>query len=1073
MPVLAHNFLGNLSPSPERNLELKNFFAQDDQGNKLPGATCYLYQRGTESLVSSVLKANGLPLSNPFTADQNGLIQFAAPNGLYDVRVVSDARDYRIQMQFNDVAETVIAAESAAVRAEAARDAAQLFAGVKDNIAQGLATTVSGQYFSVPAANEDLILYKNSAGAEVKVGSYASAGALASVLDKMVNINVTGLSGAPITGAYYSPNTRVFAAPVAETGTIRKIRVFSSAGNHTLKVRRFSSSGQGQLVVGNVLSQVGTDQVITYSGEGVHELVVNIPVNKGEFIGFHGSAFSYSYAAASPIAAFATAAAPGDYTSLTVSTLPAGFALQIGFDVVSDYVNTQRVKTIETDVSQLKTAADAVAGIPEKLSATAKVGLPGATATGAYLSPNTRVFADRVVATGVLRKVRVYSKDVNQTLIIRRFTSPGNAPLKAGDVLTQIGADVTITYSGESAKEIDVNIPVNKDEFIGVYGSSFSYAAISNGLGPTYATAAASGNHTGFTVGSTSKSYSFQLGFDIVSDYVNTLRVQTLESGLSQLQAAANVVVADIAQLPKSAPGVLGVVTGDPMGPVWSDGFVWHWTKDNSIVPIPGMRLLDLARRDGWLSLYDVSNKAALTTLTAGEVQYISGIKDGLNGSPDALQTVNGKYPALSPTGLGGKACANFSGVEHLSIAGTRKLSQPYFLLSVANFTGPTDVVGSSGKFLFDGLAPDRAAIIGDDIPGGTIRGWATNSVGGNQLSSTPVVFGTQFNGEHSESWVNGWSYNISTTPSANGLTLGKIGADWQNTRNWIGNLAALLVYEGVPSRAKIDRMQALLSELYSVAIPPLTLGAQGASVVRLSDMQTLYEKEPTAVIHVASVTKAMTALVLDRWVADLSQTITVDASDIIDAATANFVQAGDIVSYFDLMHSALLPSDNNAATAISRCVGLLINPAAANPAEAKAAFVAEMNAVATLLGMASTTYSNAYEACLTTATDLPKLLAHINTSAPGVFAVGGLMHYSVVVTGTNPRTLSIDHTVNANAAPGFLFGKTGTGAGFGSLIVICERGGVRYAVSILRASPDARVREARWIMDEAAGPIP
>ena len=31
-------------------MELKNFFTQDDAGNALSEATCYVYQRGTESL---------------------------------------------------------------------------------------------------------------------------------------------------------------------------------------------------------------------------------------------------------------------------------------------------------------------------------------------------------------------------------------------------------------------------------------------------------------------------------------------------------------------------------------------------------------------------------------------------------------------------------------------------------------------------------------------------------------------------------------------------------------------------------------------------------------------------------------------------------------------------------------------------------------------------------------------------------------------------------------------------------------------------------------------------------------
>ncbi|MEC4238278.1 hypothetical protein [Pseudomonas sp. DSV-1] len=95
-------------------MELKNFFAQDDQGNILGGAICYLYQRGTESLVSELQASNGLALDNPFAADQHGLIQFAVPNGIYDLRVVKGSRDYRLQVQCNDVTETAEAAEGAA-----------------------------------------------------------------------------------------------------------------------------------------------------------------------------------------------------------------------------------------------------------------------------------------------------------------------------------------------------------------------------------------------------------------------------------------------------------------------------------------------------------------------------------------------------------------------------------------------------------------------------------------------------------------------------------------------------------------------------------------------------------------------------------------------------------------------------------------------------------------------------------------------------------------------------------------------------------------------------------------------
>ena len=95
-------------------MELKNYFTQDEAGNILSGATCYLYVRGTESLIEELLDAKGLALDNPFVSDQQGLVQFAAPNGLYDLRVVKGSRDYRLQMQCNDVTETAAAAENAA-----------------------------------------------------------------------------------------------------------------------------------------------------------------------------------------------------------------------------------------------------------------------------------------------------------------------------------------------------------------------------------------------------------------------------------------------------------------------------------------------------------------------------------------------------------------------------------------------------------------------------------------------------------------------------------------------------------------------------------------------------------------------------------------------------------------------------------------------------------------------------------------------------------------------------------------------------------------------------------------------
>lgn len=161
-------------------MELKNFFSQDHEGNITPDATCYLYQRGSENLVAGLQSVNGQPLSNPFTSDANGLVQLAAPNGLYDVRVVTRNRDYRLHIQFNDVNETVDAAVAAASRAEQARDAAQLWSGISANTAEGLNKTPLNGYFSVPSleSTEYLILYQNVANVAIEVKRYPSSEAV-------------------------------------------------------------------------------------------------------------------------------------------------------------------------------------------------------------------------------------------------------------------------------------------------------------------------------------------------------------------------------------------------------------------------------------------------------------------------------------------------------------------------------------------------------------------------------------------------------------------------------------------------------------------------------------------------------------------------------------------------------------------------------------------------------------------------------------------------------------------------------------------------------------------------------
>lgn len=729
----------------------------------------------------------------------------------------------------------------------------------------------------------------------------------------------------------------------------------------------------------------------------------------------------------------------------------------------------KNVNGVAIDTGGRTPSAASIQDISDKLDEIITIGLSSTPLTGSYVAANTRVFNTAVEESGSARKIRTFSKNSGQVITLRRFSSSGGKALVVGDVLTQVGSDYLVPLADvDSAKEVDINFPVNAGEFIGVYGPSFIYPALTSGDGATMGQAATSGNYNSITVAGFGTGYRWQIGIDIVFNYVNADLVSGIDAAVQTLGSASSIGVSSIYDLPPSPKGRQGVVTGSPMGAVYSDGTIWRWTRDDTAVSVPWMRILDLAKRDGWKTVYDTSNEATLSIVESGGIEYLSAVSDSLGSSPAAIQSTPDKRPILYRDGIGGISSARFSGTQNLLISDSVIDDQPYCILGVTRFSGPTNLPTSTGKFAFSGRGANRPGIIGYDNSG-TMTAWHGNGVAGNALSNSPTVFGAVFDGANTTAYENGWLTSVGLVTSTNKLQLGYIGADYQGLRGWLGDISAMLVYLGNPGQEKIERMQDLLADVFGIPVPGLEISALGATVTRLSDMKVLYEKAPSATGHVASVTKVMTALVLDRKVSDLSQTLTVVAGDIVDSATTMFVKAGDVVSYIDLMYASLLPSDNNAATAIARGVGYLINPGAANDKAAKAAFYAEMNAVAALLGMTSTIYNNSYEGCTSNATDLTKLLAHISANAPRMMAAGSQASHAITVTGTNPRTYTVISTIYPPFFPGYSFGKTGTGDSFGSLVFTWDKDGERYASVMVRSFPSTlRYREARWLMDEA-----
>lgn len=88
-------------------MEIKNYFAQDAQGNIMPSANCYLYLPGTTTLATGLVDGSGTPISNPFLASGMGQITFGAPNGVYDLRVALGDRDWTIKVQCADIVQAM------------------------------------------------------------------------------------------------------------------------------------------------------------------------------------------------------------------------------------------------------------------------------------------------------------------------------------------------------------------------------------------------------------------------------------------------------------------------------------------------------------------------------------------------------------------------------------------------------------------------------------------------------------------------------------------------------------------------------------------------------------------------------------------------------------------------------------------------------------------------------------------------------------------------------------------------------------------------------------------------------
>lgn len=109
---------------------------------------------------------------------------------------------------------------------------------------------------------------------------------------------------------------------------------------------------------------------------------------------------------------------------------------------------------------------------------------------------------------------------------------------------------------------------------------------------------------------------------------------------------------------------------------------------------------------------------------------------------------------------------------------------------------------------------------------------------------------------------------------------------------------------------------------------------------------QVIWEEHARDERSIASLTKLMTAVTFVSGDPDLNQYVTITRADVRNASTTD-LRAGDVVTYEDLLHLALMPSDNAAARALAR-----------TSAGGTEEFVTRMNLMATRLGLTDTHFT-------------------------------------------------------------------------------------------------------------------
>ncbi len=157
--------------------------------------------------------------------------------------------------------------------------------------------------------------------------------------------------------------------------------------------------------------------------------------------------------------------------------------------------------------------------------------------------------------------------------------------------------------------------------------------------------------------------------------------------------------------------------------------------------------------------------------------------------------------------------------------------------------------------------------------------------------------------------------------------------------------------HHGAVRRVAFQPRQPSVGQAFGLHDTPdaLALRSSVAYVIDQNTGEPLFDKNSHAVVPIASITKLMTAMVvLDSKLPLTDQIEVTDEDRDYEKGTGSRLSVGSVLSREDMLHIALMASENRAAASMSRYYP-----------GGRPAFVAAMNAKAKALGMTDTHFEN------------------------------------------------------------------------------------------------------------------